>query len=171
MKEIWRDVPGYEGRYEVSDKGRVRSRDRQVEATTRQGTTYYSRRRGRLLRPGRMNAFGHLSVAIGKGNSRTVHSLVMEAFIGPRPDGFDIRHLNGDGSDNRLVNLEYGSRSENNRDIARHGRRRVTLSQAEEIRCRHAQGETLRSLAAEFNMCISNAGYVAGGKYYAESDI
>jgi hypothetical protein len=56
---------------------------------------------------------GHLSVAIGKGNSRQVHQLVLEAFVGPCPEGYEVLHLNHEPSDNRLVNLKYGTRSEN----------------------------------------------------------
>lgn len=56
---------------------------------------------------------GHVSVALGKGNSKLVHALVLLAFVGPRPDGFDILHMNHVPTDNRLSNLRYGTRSEN----------------------------------------------------------
>lgn len=112
MIERWLPVVGHETAYEVSDQGRVRSLPRSWQQASRSGTIYTHTVKGRLLRPGRMTA-GHQSVAIGRGNSRTVHSLVMEAFVGPRPEGHEILHLNEDPSDNRLVNLKYGTRSEN----------------------------------------------------------
>jgi hypothetical protein len=53
--------------------------------------------------------------------TRTVHSLVAEAFIGPRPAGQQIRHLDGDPVNNHLGNLRYGTGAENARDQVRHG--------------------------------------------------
>lgn len=68
--------------------------------------------KGKVLRPGR-NGSDHVTVALGKGNSRQVHQLVIEAFIGPRPAGCEVLHLNHCPDDNRLENLRYGTRSEN----------------------------------------------------------
>jgi hypothetical protein len=67
---------------------------------------------GKVLSPGSNNS-GHVTVALGKGNSKTVHSLVLLAFVGPRPDKHDVLHLNHIPFDNRLSNLRYGTRSEN----------------------------------------------------------
>lgn len=50
-----------------------------------------------------------------------VHQLVLEAFVGPRPEGMVTRHLNGDPSDNRLTNLAWGTHAENNADTVQHG--------------------------------------------------
>jgi hypothetical protein len=103
--ERWKPVVGFEQWYEVSDMGRVRS----------------SRRGGlRILRPG-LSTGGHLSVALGRGNTRMVHALVLAAFVGPRPPGADSRHLDGNYINNRLDNLSWGTRSENIRDAIRHG--------------------------------------------------
>lgn len=121
--EIWKDIPGYEGRYQVSDEGRVRSLPHRVRLVARgKETTRLSP--GRLLRPGRKTS-GHVTVALGKGNSRQVHQLVLESFLGPRPDGCEVLHLNHDPADNRLVNLRYGSRSENLKMDYAAGRRTV----------------------------------------------
>src|SRR4051812_4452753 len=83
--EIWKAVPGYEGRYEVSNLGRVKSLARYVRCGKGGG-------KGRrltpqkILRPGTMNRFGHCSVMLGRdGGSRCVHDLVLTAFVGPRP--------------------------------------------------------------------------------------
>lgn len=117
MTEQWRPVEGYEGRYEVSDLGRVRSWVRwlrEPDATL-----------PRLLTPG-LNAAGYPLVVLYKDgpSSRTVHSLVALAFLGARPEGMEVRHLNGDSTDARAINLAYGTSSENNQDIVRHGRNR-----------------------------------------------
>lgn len=118
--EIWKDVPGYEGQYQVSDQGRVRSIDRVVEQAARSGTIYKKNIRGVMLRPGRMLA-GHLSVCLGKSNSHCVHKLVLLAFVGAAPENHECLHANGVPSDNRLENLRWGSRSDNIRDAVAHG--------------------------------------------------
>ena len=111
MAERWKWVPGYEGKYQVSDLGRVKSFVKSPE--------------GKLLRPGTMNRFGHCSVALGRGNSKCVHALVLLAFVAPVPKGKESLHENGIGSDNKLNNLRYGTRSENNIDSAKLGRRKL----------------------------------------------
>lgn len=111
--EEWRPVPGYERTYEVSNLGRVRSLKR---ATTS----------GRV-RKLRVNRHGYIDVNLSQANRTrtfTVHNLVMLAFTGPRPDGYEIRHLNGVQSDNRRTNLAYDTVSENRLDITRHGNNR-----------------------------------------------
>ena len=116
-EERWLPVVGFEGQYEVSDQGRVRSLPHLVRVVAR-GTEAKRLSPGRMLRPGKMNR-GHLGVVIGRGNTKQVHQLVMEAFVGPRPSKkelggtVDILHLNGNPADNRLVNLRYGTRAEN----------------------------------------------------------
>lgn len=109
--EQWRPVVGYEGLYEVSDLGRVRS-------LPRYGTI------GKLLKPGTAKRGGYLYVNLcrdGRPLNRTIHVLVAEAFLGPRPEGFDVRHLDGNRLNCARANLAYGTRSENNLDAVRHG--------------------------------------------------
>ena len=111
VTETWLPIPGYEGRYDVSDQGRVRS---------------WLPCRGmaipRVLRPG-INRGGYPLVVLyfnGK-TTREVHRLVSLAFIGPLPEGQHTRHLNGNPANNALSNLVYGTISENNLDCVRHG--------------------------------------------------
>ena len=118
--EIWKDVPGYEGQYQVSDHGRVKSLDRDIVQMSRWGTLYMKSVKGVMLRPGRMPA-GHVSVSLGRNNSQCVHKLVLLAFVGPAPGGHECLHDNGDPSDNRLSNLRWGTRGDNIRDAVRHG--------------------------------------------------
>jgi len=113
--ERWLSVPGYEGKYEVSDHGRVRSLDR-LDSRGR-------RRTGALL-VGRPQHHGHLVVALYSEGSRrdfSVHHLVLTAFVGPRPNGMEACHWNDDSSDNRLANLRWDTRSANTRDSVRNG--------------------------------------------------
>lgn len=109
MKEIWKDIPGYEGLYQVSNMGRVRSLDRVLIYSNGQRHSY----KGVLLKPGRGKT-GYLSVCLGNhGREAGVHRLVAEVFI-PNPENkSDVNHINGDKSDNRVKNLEWVSRKEN----------------------------------------------------------
>lgn len=119
MTERWAPVRGWEGRYEVSDQGNVRSLDH----TVRNRYASYVRKGGPLKNHAKDGHGGHHQVRIGgrSGRWRTVHQLVLEAFVGPIPPGMEVRHLNGDPTDNRLENLAYGTHSENMRDRLAHG--------------------------------------------------
>jgi hypothetical protein len=126
--EVWKLVPEYDGKYEVSDQGRVRSFRRYPQ--------------GIILRPGRMPG-GHLSVALGRGNSQCVHKLVLLTFVGAAPDKHECLHINGIPNDNRLTNLRWGTRSENMKDAYAHGARdreknRAALAKGLAIRWGHA---------------------------------
>jgi len=114
--ETWVAVIGYEGLYEVSDLGNVRSLAR-VDA---QG----GHRRLRLLKPSRLDAWGHRGVKLrldGAVKSVYVHRLVLEAFVGPRPLEMVACHWNDIPDDNRLSNLRWASKSDNRLDCVRNG--------------------------------------------------
>lgn len=109
--EQWRSIPGWEGQYDVSDRGRVRS------------WKNYSTPAPRILRAG-VSGDGYLTVRLSRsGDAPTfhLHRLVLLAFVGPLPDEAVTRHLDGDPTNNRLDNLQYGTPGENIRDAVRHG--------------------------------------------------
>lgn len=108
MKERWKTIPGYEGEYEVSDLGRVRSLARVVMRSNGVPQTIASR----ILKPGRRTS-GHLTVSLRRRNSIGVHILVLRAFRGPALGGQEALHLDHTPSNNRLNNLKWGSRGEN----------------------------------------------------------
>lgn len=115
--EEWRPVLGYEGAYEVSSMGRVRSVDRLINHN------YGGKRKkpGRVLRL-RKNGNGYMRITLyvdGKERSHVVHRLVCEAFIGKRPDGKEVNHINGVRDDNRAENLEWVTKSENKKHSIR----------------------------------------------------
>jgi hypothetical protein len=101
MNENWRPIPGRAG-YEVSDLGRVRSIDRLVMKLACDGPAPH-RLKGRVLKPGPTSR-GYLTVGL-PGGTALVHRLVLTAFSGECPDGFEAGHRNGDKTDNRLANL------------------------------------------------------------------
>jgi hypothetical protein len=118
MKEEWKLVPGFAD-YEVSSLGRLRSLNPRKGSraninggiicgwvqTVRSG---YQRRLV-ALRGG------------GQTHIRKIHRLVLEAFVGPCPEGMVALHYNGDALDNRLENLRWGTQAENVGDSIRHG--------------------------------------------------
>jgi len=105
--EQWRPIPGFEGLYEASNLGRVRS--------------------PRTILKQRLSNKGYPVVELSKdGRSREslVHRQVLSAFQGGPPPGNECRHLNGIPTDNRIENLAWGSRSENTVDQIAHGTHR-----------------------------------------------
>ena len=118
--EEWRAIPGYEGLYEASSMGRVRSLDKVVPHLRYGAYTI----RGKTLKLSTLNKYGHLRVGIyseGRQRVRLVHHLVLETFVGPRPEGACCRHLDGDPGNNRPENLKWGTMQENSDDRVRHG--------------------------------------------------
>lgn len=116
MEEQWRAVVGYEGAYEVSNLGRVRSVDRV--------TTHGRRWRGRMLRQ-RTTCWGYAEVQLRWGDQpehKKIHTMVLEAFVGPRPEGLEARHRDDDKSNNQLDNLMWGTSAENKADAIANGR-------------------------------------------------
>lgn len=122
--ERWLPVPGYEGLYEVSDLGRVRSLDRIDSAGRRlRGAIMQTTSHGRISDDGRSYQTLTLSRE-GEKCKVSVHRLVAHAFLGTPAEGQMVRHLNGLRDDNRPENLAWGTGTENNLDIVLHGRNR-----------------------------------------------
>jgi hypothetical protein len=99
VEEIWKSIPEFEGYYEASSLGRIRSLD--VIRTAPNGGEWV--KKGQILKPRVINDFGHLGVKLsvnGVKCDRTVHYLVATAFHGERPEGLLIRHLDGRPSNN-----------------------------------------------------------------------
>jgi hypothetical protein len=112
--EEWRDIPGYEGAYQVSDQGRVRSLDRWVEQGNRWGTQSRRWWPGQMLKAN-LDSSGYAQVSLPNSHP-LVHHLVMAAFGPPRPQGHECDHRNGVRSDNRIVNLLWRTRRDQGRN-------------------------------------------------------
>ena len=116
--EQWRPVVGYEGLYEVSNFGRVKSLGRLTR--NRNGVV---RLKPRILKL-RVKQSGHVTVCLyrdGKPTNVSVHRAVLIAFVGHPSDGKEACHNNGIPSDNRLENLRWDTRKSNKRDEVEHG--------------------------------------------------
>lgn len=165
--ERWLPVVGYEGFYEVSDLGRVRSVNR---------TTSKRRLIGKMLSPVRNRNGGHVAVHLcrdGKRETRFVHWLVLRAFVGEGPDGFECDHINFDARDNRASNLRWISHVENvrhsysNRRHAtgeRHPFAKLSAADVAEIRYRHASGEPVSAISRCFHVVTSCISGICSGK-------
>lgn len=111
--EEWKDIPGYEGLYQVSDQGKVKSLSRRKA----HGALYPER----ILRDAKSNS-GYMRVVLckeSKTTNKSVHRLVAEAFIGE--SRLEVDHINGDKTDNRLINLRYAT-TRQNQHYYRHGK-------------------------------------------------
>lgn len=168
MTEEWREVLGSGGWYEVSDMGQVRSWMRHGVATDKSDEP-------RILSPGRQ-ANGYLSVSIkrlGRRKQERIHCLVLEAFVGPRPDGAQGAHLNDVRDDNRLANLEWQPASENYRQRNarnlisgdRHYATKLTWDDVRFIRESDMKGV---ELAEMFGMARSTISHIRSRKSWKE---
>lgn len=124
MSEIWRDIKGCEGRYQVSNLGRVRSLPRMVNNHT-----------GELLVKGRIlkqhtNKKGYMTLDIrfndGKRRYMGVHRFVAEAFIENPDNKPQVNHIDGDKTNNIVENLEWCTNGENQIHAYKMGLNRVT---------------------------------------------
>lgn len=134
--EEWRPVVGFESLYEVSNVGRVR----RIGKAARTGKGHGGGARIGLILKLRKHRGGYLMAQLwcnGKLTGRLAHCLVAPAFIGARPEGLDINHKDGDKTNNSVGNLEYVTRSENNRHAYRIGLRAPQVAQMIEARRTH----------------------------------
>lgn len=151
--EEWRDVEGYEDDYEVSNLGRVRSRDMKVW----NGKTYHEKE-GRILSPG-LGGTGYYTVCL-KGRSFKVARLVGKAFCEGYEEGFCINHINGIKTDDYANNLEWVSHGDNNKHAIRAGLKSVKKILTTEDMCDIAaaykyRGEKPRSIQDRYPVSLS----------------
>lgn len=164
--EIWRPVVGYLGAYEVSNHGRVKR-------VGRYGTP------GQILKGIIHGAGGHVRVNLSyRGVARLtyVHRIVLEAFVGPCPDGYQCRHFpDRDPRNNHLDNLSWGTAQQNALDKATHGTHpdrkgekhplaKLTEAAIERARKLNAQGVSQARIGAELGVHQSAISRVLRGK-------
>lgn len=150
--ERWLPVAGYEGKYEVSDRGRVQRIGSGRGSNTRYIMSSWSDDQGRpkvTLR----NPDGYVQ--------RTISTLVAAAFLGPRPEGLDVCHRNGINTCNLPGNLYYGTKRQNMADKLTHGTQPLggsshlakrTIEQVREVRAALERGERACDIARRLNV-------------------
>ena len=167
--EEWKDVHGYEGLYQVSNQGRVKRLPRNYSLNNNPAIYVPER----ILKPKHYHKCGHLAVTLcknGKQINKTVHGLVLEAFVGQRPKGMDIRHLDSDPSNNKLDNLAYGTRAENCIDqskLGRCGSQKLTIEDVKQIRSCLANGEPMKDIAIRYGVTKQSVYAIKHRKSYA----
>lgn len=125
--EIWKSVVGYEGLYEVSNHGRVKSLQRTVNSPIKHNPSVT--RKERILKQG-INKLGYKSVVVqiigqNKNQTKRVHRLVAESFI-PNPSNYPIiNHIDSNPSNNHIDNLEWCTQSHNILHAFKTGRKKA----------------------------------------------
>jgi len=141
MIEQWKDVTGFEGMYQVSNFGNVKS----IPSTD-------SKRLGKILSPGK-GKYGHCGIQLyknGKKYKALVHRLVAIHFISPAPEGCEVNHIDFDPTNNHVSNLEWATHQQN----IYHSRHRLANKKGEE--CTHSK-------VTEQDVIAMRAEYAAGG--------
>lgn len=163
--EIWKPLPNYEGLYEISNHGRFAS----------------IRKDGRFFR--KLNDKTHyLSVSVKSLDGQMqkcfyIHTTVALVFIGPRPDGLVIRHLDGNRYNNHVSNLAYGTNAQNVQDSIKHGiykgsnngRAVINESGAKAIKFLAKNGVAAKTLAEAFGVSLATIYATTSNRNWKES--
>lgn len=170
--EEWKSIPGYEGLYEASTHGRIRSLPRIIKT----GSGGQHLRDGAVLHR-TVGGSGYATIGLskdGKVHTTTIHKIVMLTFMGPKPKNHVICHGDGDRWNNRLGNLRYATNEENAYDRIRHGTAalgsrnrssKLTEELVAEIKSLHKKNELSRSeIAAKFGVAITTIRGIVTGR-------
>lgn len=158
MNEIWKDIEGYEGKYQVSNLGRVRSLDFVVHNPGRGGDYFH---KGRILIPFREKT-GYYRVSLINGDKSTkrkvfIHRLVAMAFVSGYKEGMQVNHIDENRINNRADNLEWVSCKQN---INHRGHnRRMAITKGKKVMQIGESGEVIATFTS-----LAEAGRVTGIK-------
>lgn len=179
MREVWKDIPGFETIYQASTYGRIKRIANGPSTCC-----------GRILKPS-VHHSGYLEVSLcmdGKQyKSLRIHTLVLITFSGPRPDEYQCRHLDGNKQNNHLTNLIWGTPKENANDRRNHGRykgisgsknvtAKLTEDQIKEIKRligntrknKHNKNMTLKQIAKRYKVSISTISDIKNRKIWKD---
>ena len=170
-REQWLPIPGYEGLYDVSDMGRVRS-------YPRNGTQHKT---PIILKRRLCKTKGYVITTLTKNNKAKIYSthiLVMLAFVGTVPHGMECCHNDGVRSNCLLSNLRYDTRKNNHKDKLAHGTHqagekngsaKLSYMDVKAIRRRASKGELLYKIAADYPVTKEMIGRIVSGKNWAKA--
>lgn len=172
--EVWKDIPGYEGLYMASNLGRIKSLSR--PAGVRGG--YTRLKKERILADVRHHSGYSIYVLRKDGKSKSIygHALVMLAFAGPRPDGMEVCHYDGNKANGALSNLRYDTGAANEQDKRRHGTYqegelspspKLTEKDVISIRERRAAGEECAFIGLSYGMGSGHISKICTGEAWA----
>ncbi len=174
--EVWKDIPGYEGYYQASNLGRIKS----MERFTKHNYGGLKKVPGKIMKLS-MQRNGYIACPIsvnGIEKRELVHRLVISAFCGINT--LHVNHLNGIKTDNNIINLEYCTVSQNAKhafkiglsciDGEKHPRSIFTNQAAFTIRQRALSGEKTSVLAKEFNVAPSTICNIKYGRAYRNTN-
>lgn len=170
----WRTIPGFEGRYEVSDEGKVRSLSRKFIRSNGWPMSIKGREISQWLCEGERLTVTLLKLD-GSKCHRMVHCLVAEVFIGPRPENLEVCHNDGNNKNNRKNNLRYDTKEANEKDKLEHGtsnrgtqngHNKLTEQQVIAIKKAIKAGEVQANIAKEYNISQSAVSKIAVGKMW-----
>lgn len=115
MKEIWKDIQGYEGLYQVSNLGRIKSLGRTIKKIGPKGKIFYRDYPEKILKQTK-NKKGYLTVILSKNNENKivrVHRIVAKTFLNLKEKGKEVNHKDGNKENNCASNLEWITHQEN----------------------------------------------------------
>ena len=176
LDEVWKDIPGFRDVYQVSNLGRVRSKDHYVFASNGMKRIQY----GRILRTA-ISKKGYVQVSIMIDSNKRfhtgVHRLVAKCFI-PEINGKDqVNHIDGDKLNNKVDNLEWCNNSENQKHAVfnnlinhnygeNHHNSKLTYQDVNFIRTKIEQGVTQREIAKEYNISATSITQIKHNRTY-----
>lgn len=167
--EEWKDICGFEGYYQVSSMGRVRSLDRVVTRTYSDGTTTQVNRKGQIMRPDYRGEYATVRLQADKKVFKPyIHRLVCAAFNGGQPsnDRVFVAHNDGNPLNNTPSNLRWATPAENQRDRElHHTHNRGTKSHLakltwDDIKVIRSSQMTTSQLASLFNVTSANIRHI-----------
>lgn len=171
----WKDIPGYEGRYQASTDGQIRGCDRVEHVAPKNGRAAYDRlRKGCVLRQC-IGSNGYYYVGLRKNQKSDnasylpVHHLIALTFLGDRPDRAVICHNDGNKLNCSLDNLRYDTNRENHIDVYRCGSRygKLTPEQVRVIKMRLASGDSQCAIAKDFGVSQAAISAIKTGVRFA----